>query len=836
VELSSHGIVEAGVDARRVLIVEDDLDFAATLVELLSIQGIEAGCVHTANVARKIFETSTVPVVLLDVRLGQDNGLELLVELQSRWPGTVCVVLTACGDAETAVQALKGGAYDYLRKPVESVELFATLDRCFERIRLAEEKRLTERELRSRNDELADINARQAQILESAKEVASCHDTDRMGSLLLEEFTRNMDASQAAMYKVDEDVLLLLHAYSWRAAPAKILAESSDECPFFRAVRERAPVCLSEVAQLADGARWWSSVDDCSLLVIPVLQDDGQVETLLTLLRPSSTPFTNQDRELGLVLASLGAKIGRTQRATSRLRESEEQFRTLVANLAGAVYRCKGDSRVEMEFISDAIEDISGYQPTDLYAGGKTTYAEMIYPEDRDQVRCGVDDSMRSGRPFVLEYRLFDSKGDVRWVYEKGRALCDEAGGLRWLDGAIFDVTEIKQVEEKQRQLERQMNQVQKQESLGVLAGGIAHDFNNLLMPIMGNAELLKKEVRPENPIHASIAEIFQAGRRAKDLVNQILSFSRQADTALQVVNVADVIREALGLMRSSLSARIEVVEDFEDDSLQVMADASQLHQVLMNLFTNAFHAMENDGGTLSIFLTTKLLDERDGVTFPLLKTGSSYVHISIRDTGCGMGEHIIGRIFEPFFTTKGEDKGTGIGLATVRTIVGDLHGDVSVRSEVGVGTEFLVLLPRHIESPEDPNSKESALVDGQGRRVLLVDDEPSVLLVAEPMLRSLGYEPDAFSTGEEALARFREQPTAYDLVVTDQTMPGMTGAQLVVELRRVNQSLPVVLASGYSFSIEKDRIDHGDALVFVQKPFTREELAAAIRQALTAG
>ncbi len=828
------GVANGEMSARRVLVVDDDCDFAETLVDIIEFQGIQVSCAHSVGEVKEILGVASFDVVLLDIRLGRESGLELLAYLKKHFPDTVYVMMTAFGDVDTAVQALKRGAYDYFKKPVNGADLLATLARCFERLDLEVDKQRAQQELRERNADLASVNARLTRVLQSAKTLTASSEIEGMWGLLLGEFARNLSANAGALYEVGPRQLRLQRSVGWDEGEPEAQHALGDGDPFAKAVQSAESVLVPDIS-VSPLQEHWRLNENGSLLIIPLVQHDGAVVSLVSLYRFSpSPPFSPQDRELGLLLASLASEIDRSMRASRLLKESEEQFRTLVENMPGAVYRCKFDSEWTIEFVSDAIFEISGYAPAAFGEGGEMTRVGIIYPDDRQLVARAIEEGVRSKTSFVVEYRLVGADGTIHWVYEKGKALYDDEGEVRWLDGAIFDVTEFKNSEDMQRQLERQMHQVQKLESLGVLAGSIAHDFNNLLTPIIGNAEMLEEEVGPENPIYESIKEIHDAGILAKDLVYQILSFSRQADTKMGVVNVANIVHESLRLIRSFLSATIKVVEDIDDPALQVMADTTQLHQVVMNLCTNAYHAMEEEGGTLSVSVKASQVAAKDLEKCPGLQQGQRYVRIAVSDTGSGMSKEVQERIFEPFFTTKGEGKGTGIGLATVRTIVNDFHGSIFVFSEPGKGADFTVYLPEHVGVEETTTGAEE-IPRGNGERILVVDDELHILQVVEPMLRSLGYAAETYVSSVEALKRFQEDPERYDLLLTDQTMPALNGDQLILEVRRLNRALPVVVASGYSYTIDPASIENATAICFVQKPFTRMELAEAIERMLQA-
>ena len=382
-------------------------------------------------------------------------------------------------------------------------------------------------------------------------------------------------------------------------------------------------------------------------------------------------------------------------------------------------------------------------------------------------------------------------------------------------------------VERHRAELETQLRQSQQMEALGTLAGGIAHDFNNLLTAIGGNAELALTEPSVTSPVKAHLSELRRAHARAADLVKRILLFSRRHEPDRRAISVAPVIEEAVQLLRASLPATIAIRSSAQPDLPVVLADASQIHQVIMNLGTNAAHAMQERGGTLRIVVDQLTIG--DPLTSPSaeLRPGP-HVRISVSDTGTGMSPDVRARLFEPFFTTKGT-AGTGLGLSVVHGIVTDHDGAITVESGVGEGSTFHIYLPA-IQGDETRLPAEE-LVLGRGEHVMYVDDEEALVLVMTRLLRRLGYRSTGFADANEALNAFRANPGEYDAVITDMTMPAMSGARLARELRAVRPGMPVAIASGYE-SAEMEAAGQ-EGLTRISKPFSMEGLSQTLRAML---
>ncbi|MCP3875369.1 MAG: PAS domain S-box protein [Desulfobacteraceae bacterium] len=383
----------------------------------------------------------------------------------------------------------------------------------------------------------------------------------------------------------------------------------------------------------------------------------------------------------------------------------------------------------------------------------------------------------------------------------------------------------------KRNQMEERLRQAQKMESIGNLAGGIAHDFNNLLYPIIGFAEILKEDLPPDSPEYESVQEIFNAGKRGGELVNQILAFSRQSDHKLQPVLIQKILKEVLKLTRSSIPSDIGIHQDVQQDCGSVMADATQLHQITMNLITNAYHAVENTSGIISVQLKEIIIDEGE-LKDSSLKSGQ-YAMISVSDNGLGIPRNTINNIFEPYFTTKEKGKGTGLGLAVVYGIVKEHKGDIKVSSEEGKGTTFNVYIPlikkptKHIENdlvPILPTGTES---------LMLVDDEESVVRLEKQMLERLGYNVSTFSNSLEALETFKSNPNGYDLVISDMTMPGITGDKLAKEILSIKSDMPVIICTGFSERINKVQAEVIGMKGFLKKPVVKSEMAQMVRKVL---
>ena len=392
--------------------------------------------------------------------------------------------------------------------------------------------------------------------------------------------------------------------------------------------------------------------------------------------------------------------------------------------------------------------------------------------------------------------------------------------------GTAEDITE-------RRKLEDQFRQSQKLEAIGTLAGGIAHDFNNILGAIIGYTELIKMSLVGKN--EAAIGHldaVLQASRRAVSLVRQILTFSRQEDHGRIPVQLGHVVDEPLKLLRATLPATIRLEEAFADDLPTVLADPTQIHQIVMNLGTNAAHAMNDRPGRLRVMLEKVVIDEQMAKGNASLHPGL-YARLTVSDTGSGMNAETVQRIFEPFFTTKPPGEGTGLGLSVVHGIMRNHEGAVTVYSQPGEGTVFHMYFPAYAHDASDAVARPAEVPKGSGERILFVDDEKPLALLGQSLLESLGYVVMAGTQVQEMLARVKADPAGFDLIVTDLAMPEMTGTEFAAQILKIRPDLPIILATGYTASLTFERAQALGIRELLIKPLTRESLGLAVQRAL---
>ena len=462
------------------------------------------------------------------------------------------------------------------------------------------------------------------------------------------------------------------------------------------------------------------------------------------------------------------------------------------------------------------------------FAGTYESYIELVHPDDRDALQKGLKDLRARGSGHTDPYRIIRPNGDVRYVVTHSETVHDKDGRAIHMIGLVQDVTDHHREEEERFQLENQLRQAQKLESLGALAGGIAHDFNNILTPLYGYTELVMQELDANSQTHEDLAHVMKAAVRGKELVQQILAFSRQIEQERKPVLLHHIVNEVAKLLRSSIPPNVEIVKQSDVDIDAVVADPIQIHQIIMNLCVNACYAMRKQGGKLSLLIDLQDVD-RDETGKSSELTPGRYVRLRVIDCGIGMDSATQMRVFEPFFTTKPDGEGTGLGLSVSRQIVLSHKGAITVESRLGEGATFTVLLPLSQSEAYDDAMK-SPLPDRGDGRILFVDDESEIADLAEQMLRRLGYEIETALNYNQAMQKIENSPP-FDILITDQAMPGRSGIQLAMDLRSRHSNLPIILLTGDGIGLSDEMAQRCGIDAFLSKPFSGFELSQVIRR-----
>ena len=530
------------------------------------------------------------------------------------------------------------------------------------------------------------------------------------------------------------------------------------------------------------------------------------------------------------------ASVSERRRAEQASREAEARSyadteRLAIALDAASMGTWEWHMTTNATFWSPNIDAILA-RPLGSFARTFEAYMALVNPADRVDVEQTIAAVLERGSgDYTSEHRIVGGDGVERWMLSKGRLDCDASGKPFRLAGTLVDISQRKQAEQRSGQLQEQLRQVQKLEALGTLAGGIAHDFNNILSAIVAYTQIAQLDNPDHVELQSQLAEVMRASSRAANLVQQILSFGRRQRQERKTCSLSPVFKEALTLLRSTLPATIEIREDLAPDLPEVLADPTQIHQVLMNLCTNASHAMKGRG-ELRLELSRYRLATNAASPHVELRPGN-YLRLTVTDNGAGMDEAVLSRVFEPFFTTKGLGEGSGLGLAVAHGIVKEHEGIITVNSQPGQGTTFSVYLPAVASAEPLVDDALANIPRGDGEHVLFVDDEGALCAAARHILTRLGYRPHVFQDSEAAWQAFRAAPGGFDVLVTDLTMPARTGLDLADDVMRLRPDLPVILASGYSATLTSERLEELGIRELLVKPIDYRTLATALARAL---
>jgi len=555
---------------------------------------------------------------------------------------------------------------------------------------------------------------------------------------------------------------------------------------------------------------------------------------LINYLMDSSRTLHNRTLELQRTNSDLQEKIAENTRSKAALKKSEARYRLLAENATDLIWI--SDLDLNMKFVSPSVVRALGYSIEEFLS---QKAADRLAPESfssavrilKEELEKESDDHVDPYRSQVIELESYCKDGTSRWSETKLSFIRDAQGTAIEILGVGRDISIRKQAEKEKRQLEKQLRQTHKMEAIGTMAGGIAHDFNNILSAIIGYTELIQMSAKVDKRTAKYLKDILKAGNRAKDLVKQILTFSRQTEQKFKPVSVNIIVNEALGLLRASLPTTIEIRQNILSDSL-VMGDSTQIHQILMNLCANAGHAMQESGGVLEVNITDMEIGQRLENNFQDLEPGA-YIKLSVRDSGQGITPNILENVFDPFFSTKERGEGTGLGLAVDHGIVKSHGGTIHAVSELGHGSVFEVLLPTIGHGPEKSEPISRPILARGREQILLVDDEPAIVDIGEQMLLRLGYKVETRTNSLEALDLFRARPDRFDMVITDMTMPQMTGDKLAQEINTIRKNVPVILCTGFSNQITADGAQEMGIKGFLMKPVVLADMARVVRNLL---
>lgn len=825
---------------RRILVVDDDRDFADTLARLLGLEGYEVGRAYGIDEAQEALQRFPAEVALIDIRIGDRSGLSLVSTLRRRRPEIICIIMTAYSSIETAVEALQEGAYDYLRKPFYSEHLLATLDRCFERIALAQAREQAESALRTRNRELERLNKRLARTqailkrrnrelealnvrlqnsVRSMRTLAAFASLRELCAAVLEEVAGTMAARSGVVYLREAGRLTLTYSVG-----------SGDLREDFSNLKQGVPWHTLEQAMLAsnlprtepEGASMSpSNPPEETQVAFPLIGEEREPVGLIVVHAGPDRTFTRQDCELGEILVSFAGEAIRLVQAVESLAWSEERLRNVIDNSPSSI--TLKDLEGRFVIVNKRFEEWYGRSQVEVV--GKTS--RDVFPPDVARLYTTQWEEVLNSREVVEEeIEVSFADGNSHSVLVTKFPVLGASGQAVGVGTIATDVTDSRRAEE-------QLRQAQKTEALGQLTGGIAHDFNNLLAVISGNLDLMKDELGDDAGLSELLEDALSSAQSGAELTHRLLAFGRRQTLHPQLVDAGELVVGMSRMLLRTLGETIEIRRRLSNDLWHVEVDRNQLETSLLNLALNARDAMP-DGGVLTIETENARLDSDHVLTFDAVHPGD-YVVVSVTDSGAGMFPEVVESAIEPFFTTKEVGHGSGLGLSMVFGFVKQSGGHLEISSSPGAGSTVRLFLPKAEQGMRDGKVRTAAAVatSRAGERILVVEDKAEVRRLAKRILTHLGYQVLEAADGKAALETLDAGPEV-DLLFTDVVLPGgMSGADLAKAALARHPELKVLFTSGYASDAVFNGVLSGNEIGFIKKPFAREGLARMVKHAL---
>ena len=816
------------LDPAKILIVDDDAYVCQSLSRFIQTLGFTSVCARNGRKGLALLADELPDLILLDLVVPDMNGLDVLAQSREKAPDTPVIAMAEKNLVDSMVQALKLGACDCLKKPIQNLSILEhTIKEALDKARLIQENRdyqlhlenmvrYRTAELERVNSHLTLFNSRLHSLVETIGGLALCKDMVRYPGLLLEKFSAQIEADGGSLYMVNEHGLRLMAAIDPGHAAISLPFPLPSNSILHQVVEKRKPLLVKDITQAEDiRPSSWHGYTDGSLLSFPVLDaSGGHVEMVISLHSRRNAPFTAQDKEIGTILASYSSETLRAVRAFNAVQKSEVRYRTLFEKSNDAIFivdkhtgQYKDCNNAGKILVGRSILEIRKLTRNDLTAQGKETHkgpgaVSPLLPSDTVMYRR-PDNSCRPAKVNIVP---LDNEHEIEIARDISQDL----------------------------EMERQLRHSRKLEAIGTLAGGIAHDFNNILSGILGYSQLVEMHANNPEAVKRNLAQVMNGASRAGELVQQILTFSRQVEHERQPLRLYLIVKEAVKFLRSSIPTSIEIIERITSRR-QVLADATQVHQVIINLCTNAYHAIgDHCQGRMTVSLEDIEMDHaqvRNGCAL------GRYVRLVVADTGKGIEQSIMDRIFDPYFTTKEMSQGTGLGLAVVDGIVKKHQGFIQVATQVGKGTQFSVFFPEADMSGagNEKTSTSQEFAQGSGC-VLLVEDEVPILDTVCKILEKIGYNVDDFLDGKSAMAAFERDPYRYDIVITDMSMPRMNGRDLSKGILALRPDIPIILCTGFHETFTREAALKEGIRRYIQKPVTGKELSVIIKEEISRG
>lgn len=847
-----------------ILVVDDAPENIWTLIKSLEKDYETLYATSGQKALEVAFSKDRPDLILLDIVMPGMSGYEVLQQLKAEetTANIPVIFLTAKTEEADETHGLDLGAWDYITKPFSMPVVRARVQSVLNLKREMDRRMFLKEQMESLNVQLENQVQVKIRELEEIRETLRASEERYRG--LFERGAPSAEGPRKVLVVDDNPENIHVLAKNLEDDYEVLYATSGEKALSIAFSGERLDLILLDImmpgmdgyevcGRLKANAETW----DIPVIFITAMSQTEDESRGLELgaadyiAKPFSVPIVRarvgaalrlkveMDKRLMLTqkLASLNQdlegrvteKVAELKQAHADLKISELKYRTIFENAVEGIWQSTPEGRFLSA--SPSMAEIFGYDSPEELMAKVSDIGHQCYdaPEDRDKLLTSLREK---GVVKGMEVRMKRRDGSILWASVSGRLVEGGAGGGRYIEGFCMDISRQKLAEEALRVNEAQLRQAQKMEAMGTLASGIAHDFNNILSPIMGYTEMCIDRLPEERAERGYLEEVLKATQRAQGLVSRILAFSRGAERERKPIEVKPVVGEVAKLLQSAFPASIEIRQDIRSGG-RVLADPVEIHQVVMNLCTNALFAMDEEaGGVVGLSVIDVTVREGD-LKYPALPPGP-YVRLAVTDTGQGISPEVQEKIFEPYFTTKSKGEGTGLGLASVLGIVNDLSGQIFVDSAVGEGTTFTLYFPRVDDAPgagrpQIPGSGRS----GDHEHILLADDEKQIREMMGLMLESLGYRITAYPTAVEALAAFKAAPDGFDLVMTDMTMPKMSGVEFAGKVLAERPDLPVIVLTGFSEKIDMEKARRLGIRDLVRKPVSRSQIASAIKKAL---
>ena len=833
----SSDSVEVPAFKRQVLLVDDDTDFAEGLADILDLQGYEPLIAGTPFEALALVDELHPNVAMIDIRLGNSSGIDLVGRIKEKHPDTLCIMVTAYAELETAISALQKGAYDYLRKPIEAHHLLTRLDHCFEHIRLQKEKEAAEQALKQRNLDLETANQR---LRHESRRTAQALEQLRQSEF---RYRYLFESAPVGLIKVDATQILTLSTGQGRAMRHDLIHALDRDSSLLNQIAEKIVVKevnaevlhIFEVADrqqflqiisnyVATGGRRFVrnsvagfSHGQSSVSGEITLQTQNRNRKYL-LVRADLPP---QSKDLGSILVSF-SDITERKHAEAALEKEREKFKVLVdeAPFGVAILGPNGN----FKYLNPKRIETFGFTLEDCPSVNE--WMALVFP-DLEYRRYAVgefehdlEEVLNTKQSISKTFNVTCKDGVIKTVHFRLMVLAND------------DQVVLSEDVSQQLRMEEQMAQAQKMEAVGTLAGGVAHDFNNLLQAIQGYSQLLLIDKPADDVETNKLKEIIKASERASELTKQLLTFSRKVESKLRPTNLNQVISQVNRLLNRTIPKMVLIELKLDEHLSIINADPIQMEQVMMNMAINARDAMPEGGRltitTANVFLGEEFCSEHLGLI------PGEYVALEVSDTGHGLDKDTIEHIFEPFFTTKGLGKGTGLGLSMVYGIVRNHRGHVECLSAPGEGATFKIYLPAMKKTYKCKEEViEEDMPPGGNETILLVDDEKLLREIGTAILSRFGYQVLTCPDGECALELYQKKQSEISLIILDLIMPGMGGKRCLDELLSIDPGVRVVVSSGYSGDNAYSEDVEKSAKGFIKKPYDINQMLNVIRSIL---